>query len=41
MEAVAWPGVGEAAAEWSLAAELGAEASVAMERAVVVGEAVA
>lgn len=41
MEAAAWPGVGEAAAEWSLAVEWGVEASVAMEEVVVGVEAVA
>ena len=41
VEAVAWPGVGEAAAEWSLVAEQGAEASVATEGVVVAVEAVA
>lgn len=41
MEAVAWPEVGEAAEGWSLAAEWGAEASVAVEGVVVEVEAVA
>lgn len=41
MEAVAWPEVGEAAAEWSPAVEWGAEASVAVEGVEVGVEAVA
>lgn len=41
MEAVAWPGVGEAVGEWLLAAEWGVEASAVVEGAVVGVEVVA